>query len=124
MMRKTFIYIALGFKAVFLLGKLTCERVWDSITISRALLLRFIIIAFLILSTFNFDAFAQGQSRDHDPNDCEPGERYCRGDCRPARQCRPGVPPPPGLPIDSKLPYLLIAGLGLGIYFLKAKKPV
>lgn len=51
---------------------------------------------------------------------CQPGYVRCRGgeNCIPARQCGVG-PPPPGLvvPIDDHLPFLLAAGLGLGILF-------
>lgn len=121
MMRKTFIYIALGFKTVFLYGILVSDETWKIIFKPLSQLIRSAVVALIILSSYNFDAFAQ--SKDHNPGQCDPGERFCLGDCRPARQCRPGVPPPPGLPIDSKLSYLLIAGLGLGIYFLKSKKP-
>lgn len=58
---------------------------------------------------------------DDDP--CEPGQRYCNGACRPARECRPGVPPPPGLelPIDFGISALIAAGLGLGAYRLRKK---
>lgn len=41
---------------------------------------------------------------------------------QPAKASEGAPPPPPGLPIDSNLPYLLIAGLGLGIYYLRPKK--
>jgi len=76
---------------------------------------------FIMLSTINFEVLAQRKDHGIGTN-CPPGQRYCRNDCRPARECRQGVPPPPGLPIDSKLPYLLIAGLGLGIYYLRSRK--
>lgn len=60
----------------------------------------------------------------------------CGGDpCPPGWSCdlvhgnyvcvRPGGgPPPPGLvvPIDSKVIFLLISGLGLGVYFLTSTK--
>lgn len=69
----------------------------------------------LILSLFAWDIQAQ------DP--CEIGQRYCNGKCRPARECRPGVPPPPGLelPIDFGISALIAAGLGLGAYSLRKK---
>jgi len=54
---------------------------------------------------------------------CNPGEVNCRNKgCIPREQC-PGPPPPPGLvvPIDSNVGLLLIAGLGLGIYFLVSR---
>jgi hypothetical protein len=53
--------------------------------------------------------------------ECEFPKIICPKDgvCKPIRACRGTVPPPPGLPIDNSLPYLLVAGLGLGIYFLK-----
>ncbi len=115
MMRKTFSYIALGFKAVFLLGIKLFEAFSVFSLRPSKVLMRTSVIALILMSSFNFEALAQS---------CPEGQRRCRGECRTARDCRQGVPPPPGLPIDSKLPYLLIAGLGLGIYFLKAKKPV
>lgn len=114
-MRKTFVYMLLTIRVVFLFGINFCEAFWNFVSKPSKLLLRTSIVALIILSSFNFEVLAQG-------NNCPPGQRYCRGDCRPARECRQGVPPPPGLPIDSKLPYLIIAGLGLGIYYLKSKK--
>ncbi len=111
-MRKTFNYIALAIRAVFLFGILIIDGVWNFISKPSTLLLRTFVVALIFLSSFNFEVYSQN---------CDPGERFCRGACRPARACA-GPPPPPGLPIDSKLPYLFIAGLGLGIYFLKAKK--
>ena len=34
----------------------------------------------------------------------------------------PGSPPPPGLPIDMGLTYLLVTGIAYGVYELKRKK--
>ncbi|MCF4100592.1 hypothetical protein L1I30_02825 [Gillisia sp. M10.2A] len=34
-----------------------------------------------------------------------------------------GIPPPPGLPIDDYIPVLIIAGVLLGVYVLRNKKP-
>ncbi|WP_026836823.1 hypothetical protein [Gillisia sp. JM1] len=117
MMRKALIYIALEIRAVFLFGiKLFNSIGCRNFKMSKYLLRSFV-IALIVLSSINLESNAQQKG----PN-CESGERFCRGDCRPARECRQGVPPPPGLPIDSKLPYLLIAGLGLGIYYLRSKK--
>ncbi len=114
-MRKTFFYIFLAIRAVFLFGVNLCEAFLSVFSKPSKLLLRISVVVFITLSSFNFEVLAQG-------NNCPPGQRFCRNGCRPARECRQGVPPPPGLPIDSKLPYLLIAGLGLGIYYLRAKK--
>ncbi|TXD95474.1 hypothetical protein [Gillisia hiemivivida] len=116
-MRKTLIYLALEIRAVFLFGINLCEAFWNIVSKPSKLLLRTSVVALILLSSFNFESYAQNKG----PN-CESGERFCRGECRLARDCRQGVPPPPGLPIDSKLPYLLIAGLGLGIYYLRSKK--
>jgi hypothetical protein len=40
----------------------------------------------------------------------------------PQANSDPGNPPPPGLvvPLDTNIYFLLVAGLGLGIYFLRA----
>ena len=116
-MRKTFIYMVLAIRAVFLFGINLCEDFLGLISKPSKFFLRTSVGVLLILSSFNFEVLAQG-------NNCPPGQRFCRGGCRPARECRQGVPPPPGLPIDSKLPYLLIAGLGLGIYYWRVKKAV
>ena len=113
-MRKTLIYIALEIRAVFLFGINLCEAIWNIVSKPSNRLLRTSFVALILLSSFNFESYAQK---------CETqGFRRCNGVCVPARECRQGVPPPPGLPIDSKLPYLLIAGLGLGIYYLRSKK--
>jgi len=70
----------------------------------------FLFLMFLLL--LSFEGFAQP---------CGPGQAPCGRDntCKPVSECR-GGPPPPGLvvPINSNIPFLLIAGLGLGIYFL------
>lgn len=116
-MRKTFVYMLLTIRVVFLFGINFCEAFWNFVSKPSKLLLRTSVVAVILLSSHNFELYAQNKG----PN-CDPGERFCRGECMPARECRQGVPPPPGLPIDSKLPYLIIAGLGLGIYFLKSKK--
>jgi len=109
--------MVLAIRAVFLFGINFCEGFGYIIKKPSKLILRTSVVILLLLSSYNFEVLAQG-------NNCEPGQRFCRNACRPARECRQGVPPPPGLPIDSKLPYLLIAGLGLGIYFLRFKKKV
>jgi len=115
-MRKTFIYMVLAIRAVFLFGINLCETFWVLISKPSKFLLKTSVIVLIILSSLNFESYAQ--------NNCPPGQRVCiDGTCHPARECRPnGVPPPPGLPIDSKLPFLLIAGLGLGIYYYRVKK--
>jgi len=73
-------------------------------------------IILFIAILFSFSSYALAQ------NPCDPGERFCDGACRPAKDCAPGNPPPPGLvlPIDSNIYFLFAAGLGLGIYFLTA----
>jgi len=116
MMRKTFTYITLVFRTVFFVGKLICDRVGNGISKPSTLLIHISVGALIILSSLNFEVFSQR-------GNCPRGQRVCKdGQCHPVRECGQGVPPPPGLPIDSKLPYLLVAGLGLGIYFLKSKK--
>ncbi len=117
MIGKTLIYLVLEIRAVFLFGINLCEGFWNIVSKPSKLLLHTSVVAFILLSSFNFESYAQNKG----PN-CDSGERFCRGECRLARECRQGVPPPPGLSIDSKLPYLLIAGLGLGIYFLRSRK--
>lgn len=116
-MRKTFIYILSVIRAVFLFGINLWEGFWNIVSKPSKRLLRISVVMLFLLSSFNFQSYAQSTG----PN-CDPGQRFCRGGCRPAKDCRQGVPPPPGLPIDSKLPYLLIAGLGLGIYYLRSRK--
>jgi hypothetical protein len=73
-----------------------------------------IILIFLILVSL------RGYTQPPEP--CPEGQRRCGGVCKIPRECRPGVPPPPGLPINSNLPLLIAAGLGLGIYFLTENK--
>lgn len=104
-------------RAVFLFGINLWEGFWNIVSKPSKRLLRISVVMLFLLSSFNFQSYAQSTG----PN-CDPGQRFCRGGCRPAKDCRQGVPPPPGLPIDSKLPYLLIAGLGLGIYYLRSRK--
>lgn len=116
-MRKALIYIALEIRAVFLFAINFFSGIGYRTFGVPKCLLRISVFAFIFLSTLNFESYAQSRGQN-----CPPGERKCRGTCRPARDCRQGVPPPPGLPIDSKLPLLLIAGLGLGIYYYRAKK--
>jgi len=72
----------------------------------------FLVFALLV----NLEGFTQ--------NPCNPGEAYCRGECRSPKECGIGGPPPPGLivPIDSNIYFLLIAGVGLGIYFHQSYK--
>lgn len=103
----------LAMKMVFLFGINLRKTFLDIVQKPSKWMLRASLIVLLILSSFNFEAYSQN---------CDEGLRFCRGRCRTPRECRQGVPPPPGLPIDSKLPYLLIAGLGLGIYFLRSRK--
>ena len=121
-MRKTFIYMLLAIRAVFLFGINLCEAFWNRVPKPSKLLLRTCVVVLLLLSSYSFEVLAQGKNHGNG-NNCPPGQRVCKdGHCHPARECRQGVPPPPGLPIDSKLPYLLIAGLGLGIYYFRTKK--
>ena len=40
------------------------------------------------------------------------------GDNPPAPTRAAGIPPPPGLPIDSGISYLVMAGLLLGLVFI------
>lgn len=120
-MRKALIYIALEIRAVFLFAIKSFGVIGCSAFNVPKSLIRITMISLILLFSFNFEVLAQ--RKDHgNGNNCPPGQRYCRGDCREARDCRQGVPPPPGLPIDSKLPYLLIAGLGLGIYYSRSRK--
>ncbi|WP_373058025.1 PID-CTERM protein-sorting domain-containing protein [Zunongwangia sp. H14] len=71
-------------------------------------------VILMLLLFLNMQSFAQ--------EPCDPGERFCNGECRPARECRPGVPPPPGLPIDFGISALIASGLALGAYHLRKKK--
>lgn len=113
-MRKTLIYLSLAIRAVFLHA---LNSVWEVVSRLRGMALgrlRTFLIFFVFLTAFNFQGYSQN---------CPPGQRVCKdGLCHPARECGQGVPPPPGLPLDTKLPFLLIAGLGLGIYYWRSKK--
>jgi len=116
MTRKALIYIALERRAVFLFAiNLSSSIGFGKFNVFKYLI-RFSVFALMLLSSVNFESYAQ--------NSCPSGQRVCiDGECHPARECRPtGNPPPPGLPIDSKLPFLIIAGLGLGIYYLRSRK--
>ena len=115
-MRKTLIYLILAIRAVLLCAVTSVGNLVSRSPVMVASSFRTGLILLFFLTAFNFQAFAQNSL----PN-CDPGDRFCRGKCRPARQCG-GPPPPPGLPIDSKLPYLLIAGIGLGVYYWRSKK--
>jgi len=79
------------------------------------LIMKRIILFIAIL--FSFSSYSLAQNGNGNP--CDPGERFCDGECRAAKDCK-GNPPPPGLvlPIDSNIYFLLAAGLGFGIYFL------
>lgn len=113
-MRKTLIYLSLAIRAVFSCALSGMRNLVSRAPIMVASSFRTGIILFIFLTAFNFQGFAQN---------CPPGQRVCKdGECHPARQCGQGIPPPPGLPLDSKLPFLLIAGLGLGIYYWRSKK--
>ncbi|MFO8147899.1 MAG: hypothetical protein R6U03_10970 [Gillisia sp.] len=70
-------------------------------------------IVVLIVILFSFSSYVPAQECD------TPGFQYCNGGCNPAATCNRKNPPPPGLvvPIDTSIQFLLIAGLGLGIYF-------
>ncbi|UJH90063.1 hypothetical protein LZ575_14190 [Antarcticibacterium sp. 1MA-6-2] len=76
--------------------------------------LRHIIPVVVLLFTMSYNTF--GQARP-----CPPGEVPCGANhtCLPRGSCGGPNPPPPGLvvPIDSNLSFLLIAGLGLGVWF-------
>jgi len=115
-MRKTLIYLVLEIRSVFLCAKNSARLFFSGPKSIMANAIRTFLILFVLLTATNFESYAQ--------NNCEPGERFCRGDCRPVRECRQGVPPPPGLPLDSKIPFLIIAGLGLGIYYVRSRKAV
>ncbi len=114
-MRKTLIYLTLAIRAFLLFAVTSVGYLFSRSPFRVAGAFRSGLILVLFLTVFNFQGFTQN---------CPPGQRICKGstECQPARNCRQGVPPPPGLPIDSKLPYLIIAGLGLGIYFLRSRK--
>ena len=115
MIGKTLIYLALEIRAFFLCAKTSAKAFISRSQIKIPAAFRTFLVLFVVLTAFNVESYAQ--------RNCEtPGYRYCRGDCRPARECRPGVPPPPGLPLDSKIPFLIIAGLGLGIYYVRSLK--
>jgi hypothetical protein len=115
MIKKPFIYMLPAIRAVFLFAVTSVGYLFSRSPFRVAGAFRSGLILVLFLTIFNFQGFTQN---------CPPGQRICKGstECQPARNCRQGVPPPPGLPIDSKLPYLLIAGIGLGIYYLRSKK--
>jgi len=113
MMEKILIYLALEIRAFFLCAKTSAKVFFSRSQIKIPIAFRTILVLFVLLTAFNVESYAQN---------CEPGFRFCQGRCQPARQCRPGVPPPPGLPLDSKIPFLIIAGLGLGIYYVRSRK--
>jgi hypothetical protein len=115
-MRKTLVYLSLAIRAVLLCALTSVGNLVSRSQILVASSFRTGLILLLFLTAFNFQGFSQR-------GNCPTGQRVCKdGLCHPARECGQGVPPPPGLPIDSKLPYLLIAGLGLGIYYWRSKK--
>lgn len=116
MMRKTLIYLILAIRAVFLFAKNSFREVFPKMQVMGRRQYRTFLILSVFLAAFNFQGFSQ-------IGNCPPGQRVCRdGECHPARECGQGIPPPPGLPLDSKLPFLLIAGLGLGVYYWRSKK--
>lgn len=112
MKEKTLTYLTLEIRAVFLCAKNSVKDFFSKPQIKISGTVRMFLVLFVLLIAFNIESYAQN---------CDIGELFCRGACRPIEQCI-GLPPPPGLPIDSKLPFLLIAGLGLGIYYYRAKK--
>jgi hypothetical protein len=78
-------------------------------------LVRHIIVVLVLLFSMSYPAYGQGNAIHVRLERCN-----VVGACRiPARECGVG-PPPPGLvvPIDTNMGLLLVAGLGLGIYFL------
>ncbi len=113
MKERILIYLVLEIRAVFLCAKNSVEIFFSKLQFEMFPTLRIFLVLFILASS-NFQVFSQ-------ESNCPPGQRFCRGECKPARQCG-GPPPPPGLPLDSKLPYLLIAGLGLGIYYVRSRK--
>ena len=113
MIGKTLIYLALEIRAFFLCAKTSAKAFISRSQIKIPAAFRTFLVLFVLLTAFNVESYAQN---------CPIGQRRCRGECRPARDCRPGVPPPPGLPLDSKIPFLIIAGLGLGIYYVRSLK--
>jgi len=119
MIGKTLIYLALEIRAFFLCAKTSAKAFISRSQIKKSPALRIFLVLFIFYS-FNFEILAQ--SGNPSERNCDPGERFCQGKCQPARNCRPGVPPPPGLPLDSKIPFLIIAGLGLGIYYVRSLK--
>jgi len=71
-----------------------------------------IVLFIAILFSFGLSSYA---------GPCDPGSAICKdGKCHTQAYCNSKNPPPPGLvlPIDSNIYFLLVAGLGLGIYFL------
>ncbi|MDT0648653.1 hypothetical protein [Autumnicola edwardsiae] len=79
-----------------------------------------ILRTFLLCAVLFFSGF-QGFSQDP-PEPCPDGTRLCNGQCVSPRNCGPGVPPPPGLPIDFGISALIASGLLLGGYHLRKKK--
>jgi len=115
MIGKTLIYLALEIRAFFLCAKTSAKAFISKSQIKIPAAFRTILVLLILLTAFNVESYAQN---------CDPGFRFCQGRCQPARSCRPGVPPPPGLPLDSKIPFLIIAGLGLGIYYVRSRQKV
>lgn len=77
--------------------------------------LRHTISVIVLLFSMSFFSYGQGRCTESGYAPCGPNH-----ECVPRNQCRGGPnPPPPGLvvPIDSNISLLIIAGLGLGIYF-------
>lgn len=82
--------------------------------------LRHIITLIVLFFVMSYASYGQaGACSDPDYEPCGPNHQ-----CVPRSQCGGPNPPPPGLvvPIDSNISFLLIAGLGLGIYFLAFRK--
>lgn len=115
-MRKTLIYLVLEIRSVFLCAKNSARLFFSGSRSKMSNAIRAFLVLFVLLTATNLESYAQ--------INCPAGQRFCRGACRTARDCRQGVPPPPGLPLDSKIPFLIIAGLGLGIYYVRSKKTV
>lgn len=112
-MRTTFSYLTLGIKALSLCAKNSVKVFFLKSWMKISSKVRTFLLLFILLVAFTNESYAE---------DCEEGLVFCNNKCRIPNACTQGVPPPPGLPIDSKLPYLLIAGLGLGIYYWRTKK--
>lgn len=116
---KTLIYLVLEIRSVFLCAKNSARFFYSNYQKKLQISIKTVLMFIVLFAAVNFQGISQTG-----PN-CPAGQRVCKdGTCRPARQCGQGVPPPPGLPLDSKIPFLIIAGLGLGIYYVRSRKTV